>query len=152
MKHLIRLSFVMLIVVGLLVGCGGAAEDAGDAGASAESAFKVTGMVDAEKAWTLAELEAMDTLEANYTNKDDETTTYTGVAISALLDAAGVGAGAAGITLVADDGYSADVTLEEIAGCADCIIGFRDDGGLMSVLPGFPGKVQVKGVIEMQVK
>jgi len=152
MKHLMRLSFVMLVVVGLLVGCGGATEDAGDAGATGDTAFKVTGMVGVEKAWTLAELKAMDTLEADYTNKDGETTTYTGVAINALLDEAGAEAGAATIALIADDGYSADVTLDEIAGCANCIIGFRDDGRLMSVLPGFAGKVHVKGVVEMQVK
>lgn len=155
MKHLMRLSFVMLVVVGLLVGCGQSAGDSADsepAADAADVAFKITGMVDSEKAWPEDEIKAMDTMDAESTNKDGETNTYTGVSMNALLDAAGVQDGAATVTLIADDGYSVDVVLDEVRGCSDCIISFRSEGGFTSVLPGFPGNTGVKGIIEMQVK
>jgi hypothetical protein len=35
--------------------------------------------------------------------------------------------------------------------CADCIVSFRNQGGFSTVLPGHPGSLQVKGVVEIQV-
>lgn len=151
MRHTVRLSLVLLVLVGLLVGCGQAGGGGGSA-PSADSAFKVTGMVDTEMGWTEDEMKAMDTMEAESTNKDGETSTYTGVGINTILDEAGVQDGASTVSFIADDGYSADVALDEVRGCSDCIISFRDQGGFSVVMPGFPGNVQVKGVIEMQVK
>ena len=42
--------------------------------------------------------------------------------------------------------------MDEVKGCADCIIAFRDEGGLLVVMPNFSSKLQVKGVVEIQVK
>ena len=53
---------------------------------------------------------------------------------------------------VADDGYTAEAPLADVMACADCIVSFRDKGGFSTVLPGFAGSLQVKGVIEIQVK
>jgi hypothetical protein len=53
---------------------------------------------------------------------------------------------------VADDGFTAEIALEEIMACTDCILSFRNQGGFSSVLPGYPGNMQVKGVVELQVK
>lgn len=53
---------------------------------------------------------------------------------------------------VADDGYTAEAALADILSCDQCIVAFRDGGGYLSVLPDFPGNVQVKGLIELQVK
>ncbi len=53
---------------------------------------------------------------------------------------------------VADDGFTGEVTLVEVQDCADCIVSFRNQGGFSIVMPGFPGNVQVKGVVEIQVK
>lgn len=152
MKHMMRLALMLLVLVGLLVGCGQAADDGGDAAPAGDVAFKVTGMVDKEMGMSEADLKAMDTVEADYTNKDGETTTYTGVPVNALLDAAGADDGAGTVTFVAADGYAADVAMDEIRGCDTCIVAFVDGGGLRSVLPDFPGNVQVRDLIEMQVK
>jgi hypothetical protein len=151
MKHILRLSLVFLVLVGLLVACGQASDGGGSAPA-ADAAFKVTGMVDNEMGWTEDEMKAMDTMESESVNKDGEASTYTGVPINTILGEVGVQDGASTVTFVADDGYSADVALDEVRGCADCIISFRNQGGFSVVMPGFPGNVQVKGVIEMQVK
>ena len=53
---------------------------------------------------------------------------------------------------MADDGYTAEVPLADVLACADCIVSFRSKGGFSTVLPGFSGKAQVKGVVEIQVK
>lgn len=155
MKHLMCLGFVILAVVGLLLGCGQAADGTAGSGVAADVgdvALKVTGMVEAQKAWTEDEIKAMDTMEAESTNKNGELSTYTGVSMNALLDAAGVKDGAATVALIGEDGASVDVALDEVRGCSDCIISFRSQGGFSSVLPGFPKEASVKGVIEMQVK
>jgi tungstate transport system substrate-binding protein len=52
---------------------------------------------------------------------------------------------------MADDGFTADIPLADVTACTDCIVSFRDQGGFSTVLPGQPGKLQVKGVVEIQV-
>jgi tungstate transport system substrate-binding protein len=125
---------------------GGAEQPAGDV------ALKITGSVSQEIGWPEEQVRAMETMEAQSTNKQGQAETYTGVSINNLLEMAGPAAGATAVVFVADDGYTAKVTLAEVQGCAGCIVSFRNQGGFSIVMPGFPGNVQVKGVIEIQVK
>lgn len=148
-KRLLMLG-VWVLVVGMLAGCGGAAGTVG--GVPEDAALKITGSVEKEIGWTEESVRGMDTLEAESTNKEGETKTYTGVPINTLLGLAGVKQGAATIVYVCDDGSTAEVTLADLEGCADCIVSFRNQGGFSIVMPGFPGKVQVKDVVEIQVK
>jgi ABC-type glycerol-3-phosphate transport system substrate-binding protein len=147
-----RLLITVLLAGVLLSACGGGGSGASSGGVPADAALKVTGSVSSEVGWSEADLKAMDTMDVDYTNKDGETSTYTGVLINDLLDKAGVASGATAVVFVADDGYTSELTLEEVQGCADCIIAFRDEGGFSTVMPNFSGKAQVKGVIEIQVK
>jgi len=123
-----------------------------EAPAETEAALKVTGSVASEQAWTEDQVKAMNVLDVEATNSKGEKNTYTGVLIADLLAAAQPNADAAAVVFVADDGYTAEITLEELNACADCIVSFRDKGGFSTVLPGFPGALQVKGVVEIQVK
>lgn len=123
------------------------------AGEMAEApALKVTGAVAGEQAWSEEQVKALDTLDVESTNKDGETSTYTGVLITDLLALAAPNADATTVVFVADDGYTAEISLEELNACTDCIVSFRNQGGFSTVLPGFPGNLQVKGVVEIQVK
>ena len=117
----------------------------------AEVALKVTGDVANEQAWTEDEVKAMDAIDVESTNSKGEKSTYTGVLLSELITAAKPNADANMVTFVADDGYTAEIGLEELMACADCIASFRNNGGFSTVLPGYEGKLQVKGVIEIQV-
>jgi len=117
----------------------------------AEVALKVTGDVAKEQAWTEDEVKAMNTLDVESTNSKGEASTYTGVLLSDLISAAEPNADANMVTFVADDGYSAEIALDELMACADCIASFRNNGGFSTVLPGQGGKLQVKGVIEIQI-
>lgn len=121
-------------------------------GIPADAALKITGLVDNEIGWTEEQVRAMETIESQSTNKQGEVSTYTGVSLQSLLALAGVQDGATTLVMVADDGYSAEVPLADLESCPDCIVSFRSQGGFSTVLPGFPGNVQVKGVVELQVK
>jgi DMSO/TMAO reductase YedYZ molybdopterin-dependent catalytic subunit len=121
-------------------------------GIPADAAFKITGLVESEIGWAEDKLRSFDTIDAESTNKDGETKTYTGVVLNDLLGKAAPKAEATTLVFVADDGYTAEVDLAEIQACADCILSFRNQGGFSIVAPGFPGNVQVKGVVETQVK
>jgi hypothetical protein len=147
----------LMLVVLALVGCGAApateaAAPVEEGEAAASAGLKITGSVAKEMAWAEDEIRAMETIDAESANKDGETKTYTGVPINTLLDLAGVKADATTLVFVGDDGFEAEVTLEEVRACTDCIVSFRDQGGFSTVLPGFPGKAQVKGVVEIHVK
>jgi DMSO/TMAO reductase YedYZ molybdopterin-dependent catalytic subunit len=125
---------------------------AGAGGIPEDAALKITGDVENEIGWTEEKVRSMDTIEAESTNREGETSTYTGVLITDLLGKAGPNDGATTLVFVADDGYSAEVPLADVEACADCIVSFRNQGGFSTVLPGFPGNVQVKGVVEIQVQ
>jgi DMSO/TMAO reductase YedYZ molybdopterin-dependent catalytic subunit len=121
-------------------------------GIPANAALKITGNVKTEVGWTEEKVRSMDTIQAQASNKKGETETYTGVRLSDLLSKADPKEGATTVVFVADDGYTAEVPLADMQNCADCIVSFREQGGFSTVLPNFPGNVQVKGVVEIQVK
>jgi len=116
------------------------------------AALKITGKVATPIGWTEEVVRAMKTVDVQSTNKDGQTETYTGVLLTDLLALAGPASDATTLVFVADDGFTAEVPLAEVLACADCIVSFRSKGGFSTVLPGFSGKLQVKGVIEIQVK
>lgn len=132
----------LLLSAFVLTGCG----------PQGEIALQVMGNVANEKGWTEDQVKKMDAIEVESTNKDGETSTYTGVLISDLLNIAEPNSDASGVVFVADDGYTAEATLDEVMNCINCIISFRNQGGFSVVMPDFSGKLQVKGVIEIQVK
>jgi tungstate transport system substrate-binding protein len=131
---------------------GGAPVEVPAGGIPEGAALKITGNVAQEIGWLEEDVRAMETMEAESTNRQGETETYTGVSINKLLEMAGPAADATTVTFVADDGYTAEAALAELQACADCIVSFRTQGGFSIVMPGFPGGVQVKGVIEIQVQ
>jgi len=146
-KRLVAVLALVLVVV--LAACGGT----GTTGSvPADAALKITGNVNSEIGWSEEDVRAMDTTQTDFTNKDGETNTYTGVLLNDLLDKAGVKSDATAIVFVADDGFTSEVDLAEVKACADCIVSFRDEGGFLMVMPGFSNKAQVKGVVEIQVK
>ncbi|MCP4542235.1 MAG: solute-binding protein [Chloroflexi bacterium] len=118
----------------------------------ANAALKITGNVANEIGWAEDEVRVMDTMDAESTNKDGETKTYTGVSINALLELAGINDGATAIVYITGNDNTAEVLLPDVQGCTDCIVSFRNQGGFSIVMPGFPENVQVKGVVEIRVK
>jgi len=114
-------------------------------------ALKVTGAVASEQGWSEEEVQAMPTLDVTSKNNNGESASYTGVLISELVAVAQPNADANTVVFVSDTGSTAEISLADITACADCIISFRNKGGFSTVLPGKPGNLQVKGVVEIQV-
>ncbi len=142
---------IAILVVSVLSACGGS--NGGEAaGVPTDAALKITGAVSNEVGWSEDALKAMNTVNAEYTNKDGETSTFAGVPVNTLLEQAGVASSAAALVFVADDGFESEVDLGEVRACADCIVAPRDEGGFSMVMPGFSSKAQVKGVIEIKVQ
>lgn len=154
MKHKYGLLIALIIISTFLVSCGGVeeppvVEEAAPvveeaAEAPGEAALKV-----GETSFSMEQLEGMNTIVSEATKKDGSTTEYTGVLVTDLLDAAGAAGGT--VVFIASDGYEAELSLAELEGCVDCIVAF-DGEELRMVLPGFPSSVQIKGVVEIQVK
>lgn len=141
MRHIKTLSVLFFITILLMTAC-----------AKSEITLQVTGNVANEKGWTGDQVGKMDTIEAEYTNKNGDISTYSGVLINDLLGEAKVNEGASMVVFLGDDGYTAEVTLEELQACPDCIVSSQNQDSFRIVMPGFSGKLQVKGVVEIQVK
>jgi DMSO/TMAO reductase YedYZ molybdopterin-dependent catalytic subunit len=152
-KRVWYLLVVVVLLAGMLGACGASEPTAEPEPAVPENAaLKITGNVNQEMGWTEEEVRAMNTMDAVSTNSKGESETYTGVSLNTLLEMAGPASDATTVTFVADDGYTAEMALDELKGCADCIASFRNQGGFSVVAPGFPGSTQVKGVVEIQVQ
>jgi molybdate/tungstate transport system substrate-binding protein len=118
----------------------------------AKADLNITGAVENELSLMIDDLKGMDVVEitAEHPKKGQET--YQGVRLNDLLDMAKPKAEAATLSMVADDGYSADVVLSDAQACTDCLVAFQTEGGLRTVMPGMPSNVWVKGVIEIAIK
>jgi hypothetical protein len=115
------------------------AETAGEAGeaVSGAAALKIRGLVSNEMGWSEEKVKAMEAITVESTNKDGQTSSYTGVPLKELLALAGPTADATMLVFVADDGYTAEVTIAEVEACDDCIVSFRNQGGFALACP-FP--------------
>lgn len=122
------------------------------AAAAPAAALKITGLVEAEQAWAEADVKAMTTMEVEAANKDGVMSKYTGVSLKALLELAKPKAEATTVVFVADDGFTAELPLADALACEKCIVSFRDKGGFSTVMPDMASKLNVKGVVEIQVK
>ena len=124
---------------------------ADSSGAGGAAALKVGGLVSKEMSWTEDELKAMEITQAKTENSKGEVDTYEGVLFSTLLDLVKPAADATTLVLVADDGYSVEVSIADVI-ANGCIVAFRTNGGFRSAMPGMGGATNVKGLIEIQVK
>ncbi len=167
MKFKLQLTLTVLLFAVFLVSCAGtqpaapaveenapAVEEAAPAAeeqaeAADEPAKEDPALLVGEMEFTMNQLEAMNTREVEYTGKDDTVTTYLGVPVLDLIAEAGLTGDTA--VFIASDGYEAELALADLEGCPDCVVAFDGDQ-LRMVLPGFASNVQVKGVVEIQVK
>lgn len=139
----------VLLVVGLLVACGGTA----DSNVPAEEAVLVVkGQVSKELSLSMDGLKALGVETLNIEHPKNGPQDYEGVRLSAILDEAGVQSGASTLVLTASDDYSAEVPLADAQACADCLVSIGDDGILSMAMAGMSSKVWVKDVVSIEVK
>ncbi len=113
----------------------------------------ITGMVNQELTLTDADLHNLEVVHITAVQPKHGSQAFDGVRLNALLDKAGVKAGATMVTFLASDGYSTDVSITDIRACADCLLAFTSTkGSYLSVMPGMQGNDWVKDVISIEVK
>jgi len=104
-----------------------------------------------ERAFTMADLEALGVVNPTLEHPSHGPTAYTGVGLFAVLSQAGVPADATTVTFIASDGYEYQISLTDVMACTTCLVAFLDDGTLGTAMPGLEGKAWVKDLVEIAV-
>ena len=156
MRSRLLLVVALMLVVGVLAGCG-ASEPAAEpttapAAESGAADLTVKGMVDNELSFSIDDIKALGTEQITSENSKGESETNEAVRLSKILDKAGVKSGATTLVMIADDGYSAEVALADMEANPDCHLKFRSQGGVSSVMLGLAGNTWVKGVVTLEIK
>ncbi|MFZ5819212.1 MAG: molybdopterin-dependent oxidoreductase [Chloroflexota bacterium] len=130
-----------------------ATEEPAAPAAAVEGSLVVTGLVGQPQGFMEADLRALDVLQITAEHPKKGPQDYEGISLNALLDLAGVQDGATKLVITASDGYTAEVGLDVVAACADCLVAFTDTAEQFSmVMPGMESSAWVKGVASLEVK
>jgi len=121
--------------------------------AGVEGSLIIVGLVDQPLGLMEADLRDMDVMQITAAHPESGTTDYEGISLTALLDMAGVQNNASMLLVTAADGYSAEVSLEEVRGCSECLLGFTNTAEKFNlVMPGLPSNFWVKDVVSLTVR
>jgi len=128
-------------------------EPAAPAATDVEGSLVITGLVDQPLGFMEADLRALEVLKITAEHPKSGTADYEGVSLNALLDMAGVQDGATTLVITASDGYSSEVSLDEVRACKNCLVGFTNTPEkLKMVMPDLASSAWVKDVVSLEVK
>jgi len=119
---------------------------------SGDVALTITGAVEKELKLTMEAVKAIGVVKATLEHPKKGKTEYEGVKLSALLAQAKLKADAKTMVLVASDGFTAEVALDAVSKCADCMMAFGDGGKIHAAMPGMESNTWVKDVVKIEVK
>lgn len=117
-----------------------------------EGELTLTGLVSQEVGFTSEALLAWQKIIETIEHPKKGPTEYTGVYLNDLLDTIGILPDGKTLVMVADDGYTAQVALEDLRACVNCMLTIEEDGGFTTVLPGFETSTWVKGLVSLEIK
>jgi len=134
-----------------------AAATATEVSATAEAVGRgslvIVGLVNQELSLMEGDLRALEVLKVTAEHPKKGKEDYEGVSLNTLLDMAGLKAAATTLVITASDGYSSEVGLGDVRGCADCLIGFTNTPEKFKmVMPGLSSGAWVKDVIRIEIK
>jgi DMSO/TMAO reductase YedYZ molybdopterin-dependent catalytic subunit len=113
----------------------------------------IVGAVSQPMGFMEADLRAMEVLTINAEHPKNGKQDFEGVSLNALLDLAGVTEGATTLAITASDGYSTEISLDEVRACTDCLLGFTNTlEKFKMVMPNLPSGAWVKDVVKLEVK
>jgi DMSO/TMAO reductase YedYZ molybdopterin-dependent catalytic subunit len=129
------------------------AAEPGEPQMEAEGSLVVVGLVDQAMGFMEADLRSMDVLQITAEHPKSGTADFEGVSLNALLDMAGVQDGATALVITAADGYSTEVSLDEVRACENCLVGFTNTAEkLKMVMPDLASGAWVKDVVSLEMK
>ena len=112
----------------------------------------IGGMVNTPFTLTLDDFNKMNQIEVKATDKGGTEQTYKGVPIAALLEQAGVKSGATKVVFTGGDGYTAEVTLADLAADKEAIVTADANGAFRNIIPTMMPKVWVKGLVKLDIQ
>lgn len=119
----------------------------------ADADLVITGLVANMLVYKEDDLRALEVAQISAEHPKKGTQNYEGVRLSTLLQMAGVDAKAVKLVFTAGDGYSAEVFIEEVNACADCMVAFTDTPNeLFLAMPGMPSSVWIKDIVTIELQ
>lgn len=113
----------------------------------------ITGLVNQSLTLNESILRALPTIKVTAEHPKKGLMDFEGIALSTLLDMAGVQGGAATLVVTAADGYKAEISLTDARACTDNLIAFTDTpGSFYLVMPELTGDNWVKDVATIELK
>lgn len=116
------------------------------------AALMVSGQVLNKLTLGLENLQVMNVVELEIEHPKKGLQTYQGIRLNDLLNLAGADPAAAVLVITASDGYAAEVNLDDVLNCADCLISLEEDGTLNMVMAGMESEFWIKDVNFLEVK
>lgn len=115
-------------------------------------ALTVGGAVDNELSLSIDDFKALGVVQITATHPKKGDQEYQGVRLSTVLEKAKPKAEATKLVLTASDGYTAELALADVQGCANCLLAIGDDGKLSTVMPDMEGTFWVKDITQIKLK
>jgi hypothetical protein len=112
MRKKLQLLFALTLIAVLLVSCSSAPEVEPVIEEVAPEVVEDEALLVGDVSFTQSQLEGMETVEVEYTGKDDAVTVYAGVLVLDLVAEAGLSGET--VVFVASDGYEAELALAEL--------------------------------------
>lgn len=116
------------------------------------AALMVFGQVMNKFTLGLENLQVMNVVELEIEHPKKGLQTYQGIRLNDLLNLAGADPAAAVLVITASDSYAAEVNLDDVLNCADCLISLEEDGTLNMVMAGMESNFWIKDVNFLEVK
>lgn len=116
-----------------------------------DAAVTITGLVDAEKTLTMEDLLKLAVVNLSVEHPKSGMIDVTGVRMTDVLALFTISADAKTVSLVASDGYAADVPLADLLACENCLVGW-DEEMIRSTMPGFGSNLWVKDLAKIEIK
>ena len=117
----------------------------------ADASLLVKGLVDSEKTLTMADLTAMNVLNISVEHPKKGAIDVTGVRLIDILALLSIKPEATTVSLIATDGFSANIPLADILACDNCLAGW-DEEFLRTYMPGFDSNNWVKDLAIIELK
>ena len=117
----------------------------------ADATLLIKGLVESEKTLTMADLTAMNVLNINIEHPKKGAIDVTGVRLIDILALLTIKPEAKTVSLIATDGFSANIPLADLMACENCLAGW-DEEFLRTYMPGFESNNWVKDLAIIEIK
>ena len=122
------------------------------AATAATGSLVITGLVNQDMGFMEADLRLIEILKVSAETKKGKQN-FEGASLNALLDLAGIKSGATKLIATAADGYTSEISLEDVRNCPNSLIAFGDTKESFTlVMPDLQTNTWVKDLVKLEIK